>query len=169
MTVNHWVPGSSPGRGAKFKNPAQCWVFYCLRTLTRDSVPGYSLRSPFRGHAEARSAALSSPGREAKFERLGSYRNAVHLRLHTFGSPLPFMGEGLGERAENTANLPGFPSPKPSPQRGEGTNRVRPFLTALRFIPGLYLLRRTLGLRPQPINEKGRSKIGLGTSVTEAS
>src|SRR5690606_40901333 len=21
MTVNHWVPGSSPGRGAKFKSP----------------------------------------------------------------------------------------------------------------------------------------------------
>ncbi len=107
MTVNHWVPGSSPGRGAKFKNPASALgfllpaglspgtasqvirfahpcgaalkrvlltqsspgrgakfknpasalgFFIACWTLTRDCVPGYSLRSPLRGRAEARSA-----------------------------------------------------------------------------------------------------------------
>ena len=51
-------------------------------------------------------------------------RNAVHLRLHTFGSPLPFRGEGLGERVEGTAKLP----VSPSPRRGEGTDRAPLFL-----------------------------------------
>ncbi|CAE6898599.1 conserved protein of unknown function [Ectopseudomonas oleovorans] len=40
--------------------------------------------------------------------------------MHAFGSPLPFMGEGLGERAEDVAELPVFLSP----QGGEGTDRV---------------------------------------------
>ncbi|QFT21066.1 hypothetical protein FIV02_05680 [Pseudomonas sp. THAF187a] len=64
--------------------------------------------------AELLKAAPSSPPR----------RRAVHSRLHPFGSPLPFMGEGLGERAENAAKLP----VSPSPQVGEGTDRVRPLL-----------------------------------------
>src|SRR5690606_18814384 len=40
---------SSPGRGAKFKASVHTGAFYCLRTLTRDYVPGYSLRSPPSG------------------------------------------------------------------------------------------------------------------------
>src|SRR5690606_36706571 len=28
MTVNHWVPGSSPGRGAKFESLGQYWGFF---------------------------------------------------------------------------------------------------------------------------------------------
>src|SRR5690606_34287641 len=43
-------------------------LFCGRRTLTRDDVPGYSLRSPLRGRAEASSAAQSSPGRGAKSE-----------------------------------------------------------------------------------------------------
>ena len=49
--------------------------------------------------AELLKAAPSSPPR----------RRAVHSRLHPFGSPLPFMGEGLGERAEKAAKLPVSP------------------------------------------------------------
>ena|GEM_PF-4180024 len=67
MTVNHWVPGSSPGRGANFKASDDCPGLFCItRTLARDAVPGYSARSASRSRAEARSAAQSSPGRGAK-------------------------------------------------------------------------------------------------------
>src|SRR3990167_281388 len=44
MTVNHWVPGSSPGRGAKFENPAIQPGFLLPADSHRDCVPGYSPR-----------------------------------------------------------------------------------------------------------------------------
>ena len=67
MTVNHWVPGSSPGRGANFKASDDCPGLFCItRTLARDAVSGYSAHSASRSRAEARSAAQSSPGRGAK-------------------------------------------------------------------------------------------------------
>jgi len=35
MTVNHWVAGSSPARGAKIQSLSyQCWGFFvCLRQI----------------------------------------------------------------------------------------------------------------------------------------
>ena len=36
--------------------------------------------------------------------KAGYYPNASQLRLYAFGSPPPFTGEGLGERAEIPRN-----------------------------------------------------------------
>ena len=32
MTVNHWVAGSSPAGGAKFRKPRTAWFFYFRRS-----------------------------------------------------------------------------------------------------------------------------------------
>ncbi len=42
MTVNHWVPGSSPGRGAKFRSIAQL----VARLLWEQDVGSSSLSTP---------------------------------------------------------------------------------------------------------------------------
>ena len=73
MTVNHWVPGSSPGRGAKFKNPASALGFLLPAGLS----PGTA--SQVIRFAHPCGAALkrvlltqSSPGRGAKFKNPAS-------------------------------------------------------------------------------------------------
>ncbi len=73
MTVNHWVPGSSPGRGAKFKNPASALGFLLPAGLS----PGTT--SQVIRFAHPCGAALkrvlltqSNPGRGAKFKNPAS-------------------------------------------------------------------------------------------------
>ena len=107
MTVNHWVPGSSPGRGAKFKASVHTGAFYCLRTLTRDYVPGYSLRSPLRGRAKARSAKAVESRSRSQIQSLGSYRGFLlpadshqGLRPRLFASLTPF-GAALKRSAQS--------------------------------------------------------------------
>ena len=83
MTVNHWVPGSSPGRGAKFKNPASALGFIACWTLTRDCVPGYSLRSPCGAALKRVLLTQSSPGRGAKFKNPASALGFIACRTLT--------------------------------------------------------------------------------------
>src|SRR5690606_14456733 len=49
-------------------------LFIACRTLTRDYVPGYSLRSPLRGRAKARSAKAVESRSRSQIQSLGSYR-----------------------------------------------------------------------------------------------
>src|SRR5690606_3425462 len=49
-------------------------LFIACRTLTRDYVPGYSLRSPLRGRAKARSAKAVEVRSRSQIQSLGSYR-----------------------------------------------------------------------------------------------
>ncbi|CAE6936652.1 conserved protein of unknown function [Ectopseudomonas oleovorans] len=60
--------------------------------------------------------------------------------MHTLGSPLPFMGEGLGERAENAAKRPVSPSPNaarpnPLPKGARGLIVSDHFLCEQRYGP----------------------------------
>ncbi len=115
MTVNHWVPGSSPGRGAKFKASVHTGAFL----WPWDSHLGLRPRlfgpraSPLRGRAEARSAAQSSPGRGAKFKAsvhtgafLWPWDSHLGLRPRLFGpraSPL----RGRAEARSAAQSSPG--------------------------------------------------------------
>ena len=42
LTVNQLVPGSSPGRGAKFEKPAMCGLFLLATEDDRQAVGGFS-------------------------------------------------------------------------------------------------------------------------------
>src|SRR5690606_29853835 len=135
MTVNHWVPGSSPGRGAKFKASVHTGAFL----WPWDSHLGLHPRlfgpraSPLRGRAEARSAAQSSPGRGAKFK----------ASVHT--------GRFLGHRTPPRGFLPGYSAQGPHPF-GAALKRVLLRSRVLvaepnskpRFIPGLFCGHGTL-------------------------
>jgi hypothetical protein len=134
MTVNHWVPGSSPGRGANFKASGENLGLFCFRrTLTRDPVPGDSLRSPLRGRAEARSAAQSSPGRGANFkasgENLGLF--CFHRTLTRDAVPGDSLRSPLRGRAEARS------AAQSSPGRGANFKASGENL-------GLFCFRRTL-------------------------
>src|SRR3990167_4174604 len=79
---------------------------------------GFLLPAIYGGNLSGAQIKLGAAhGRDYRFAGMArSYGNAVHFRSHAFYSPLPFMGEGLGVRAENTAKLEAFPCPR----RGEG-------------------------------------------------
>src|SRR5690606_38596316 len=50
MTVNHWVPGSSPGRGAKFKSPDASRGFFAPPTPGRSQGAGSQVFRPGGPH-----------------------------------------------------------------------------------------------------------------------
>src|SRR3989338_9097865 len=90
---------------------------------------GFLLPAIYGGNLSGAQIKLGAAhGRDYRFAGMArSYGNAVHFRSHAFYSPLPFMGEGLGGRAENTAKLEASlgphgtaPRPPPAPPRAAG-------------------------------------------------
>src|SRR5690606_561271 len=66
MTVNHWVPGSSPGRGAKFKSP--------------DASRGFFVSPPLDSHQGLRPRLFGPAGLTPSGPRLSAFGCAVESR-----------------------------------------------------------------------------------------
>jgi hypothetical protein len=51
MTVNHWVAGSSPAGGAKYRKPRTAWFFYFRRSAGREEPSWVANRTVVRRDA----------------------------------------------------------------------------------------------------------------------
>ena len=82
---------SSRGRGAKFQKPRSIPGLFIACGLSPETPPQVirPTASPLRGHAKARSAALSSPGRGAKFQKPRSIPGFFLLPADSHQGPRP--------------------------------------------------------------------------------
>ena len=105
MTVNHWVPGSSPGRGAKFKSPDACRGFLVSAAGLSPGTASQVIRPcgphPFGAALKRVRLTPSSPGRGAKFKSPDACRGFFVLGPQRFSGRQapPHRRDGGQEKA----------------------------------------------------------------------